>query len=69
MDNFMKWTGKPGKDFIKKINSRKSQKFRVERLEKILFPFEKFYPKKKLKFWKVQRRGRLTKKIFFLKIP
>lgn len=34
MDNFMKWMGKPGKDLIKKINSRKSRKFRVERLEK-----------------------------------
>lgn len=34
MDNFMKWMGKPGKDFTKKINSGKSRKFRVERLEK-----------------------------------
>lgn len=67
MDNFMKWMGKPGKDFIKKINSRKSRKFRVERLEKDFISLEKFYPKKKLKFWKVRRHGRLTKKIFFSK--
>lgn len=36
-------------------------------MKKILFFFEKFYPKKKLKFWKVQRHGQLTNKIFFLK--
>lgn len=46
MDNFMKWMGKPGKDFIKKINSRKSRKL-LKGLKKILFPFEKFYQKKK----------------------
>lgn len=67
MDNFMKWMGKPGKDFIKKINSRKSQKFRVERLEKDFISLRKILSKKKLKFWKVRRHGRLTKKIFFSK--
>lgn len=64
----MKWMGKPGKDFIKKINSRKSRKFRVERLEKDFISLWKILSKeKKLKFWKVQRHGRLTKKIFFSK--
>lgn len=48
MDNFMKWMGKPGKDFIKKFNSRKSRKFRVERLEKDFISLEKNYPKKKI---------------------
>lgn len=65
----MKWMGKPGKDFTKKINSRKSRKFRVERLEKDIISLEKNYPKKNLKFWKVQRRGRLKKRFSFLKIP
>lgn len=63
----MKWMGKPGKDFIKKINSRKSRKFRVERLEKDFISLWKILSKKKLKFWKVRRHGRLTKKIFFFK--
>lgn len=46
-DNFMKWMGKPGKDFIKKINSRKSQKFRFERLEKDFISLWKILSKKK----------------------
>lgn len=53
MDNFMKWMGKLGKDFIKKINLRKFRKFRVERFEKDFIFFEKNYFKKNLKFWKV----------------
>lgn len=47
MENFMKWVGKPGKDFIWKISSKKILKIQSWKAgKKILFPFEKFYPKK-----------------------
>lgn len=63
----MKWMGKPEKDFIKKINSRKSRKFRVERLEKDFISLEKNYPKKKFKILESSKTRSVKKKIFFFK--
>lgn len=63
------WSGWESQEKIslKKLTQENLQNSELKGLKKILFFFEKFYPKKKLKFWKVQRRGRLTKKIFFFK--
>lgn len=63
------WSGWDSQEKIslKKLTQENLENSELKGLKKILFPFEKFYPKKKLKFWKVQRRGRLTKKIFFFK--
>lgn len=52
---------------LKKLTQENLENSELKGLKKILFPFEKFYQKKKLKFWKVRRHGRLTKKIFFFK--
>lgn len=45
----MKWMGKLGKDFIKKINLGKFRKFRVERFEKDFIFIWKILLKKKNK--------------------
>lgn len=63
------WSGWESQEKIslKKLTQENLENSELKGLKKILFPFEKFYPKKKLKFWKVRRHGRLTKKIFFSK--
>lgn len=63
------WSGWDSQEKIslKKLTQENLENSELKGLKKILFPFEKFYPKKKLKFWKVRRHGRLTKKIFFFK--
>lgn len=63
------WSGLESQEKIslKKLTQENLENSELKGLKKILFPFEKFYPKKKLKFWKVRRHGRLTKKIFFFK--
>lgn len=64
------WSGLESQEKIslKKLTQENLENSELKGLKKILFPFEKFYPKKKkLKFWKVRRHGRLTKKIFFSK--
>lgn len=61
----MKWMGKPGKDFIKKINSRKSRKFRAERLEKDFISLWKILSKKKkIKILESSKTWSVNKKDF-----
>lgn len=67
MDNFMKWMGKPEKDFFKKINSRKSRKFRVERLEKDFISLWKILSKKKIKILESSKTWSVNKKDFLFK--